>query len=188
VSEWDKILPSIKARDRVLEIGSFEGESACWFLEHLLTDRGGLYCIDTWRGGPELTEYFGADIIENAFETFKSNVTMAKRHQQRVEILKGSSVSGLAFLLMEQQSTFDLVYVDGSHTAAATISDACMAWPLLKSGGVMVFDDYLWGFNADAEDAPLELIPKMAIDFFFVAFRPQLIPIYVGSQFAVKKK
>lgn len=183
VYEWDQILPFIKMRDRILEIGSFQGESACWFLEHVLSDRGELYCIDTWQGSAEIAAYIDRPILEAAFETFKSNVTLAKRPQQRIELLKGTSICGLSALLANQQNTFDLIYVDAAHDAVSVLTDACMAWPLLRSGGVMVFDDYTWGMDSD-----LDLIPKPAIDSFFIIFRQQLIPLFCGSQFAVKKK
>lgn len=183
LEEWDRILPYIKARDRILEVGSFEGQSACWFLEHLLSDRGELYCIDTWRGSPELVEVFDPSILANSFETFKENIKLAKRAHQRVEILRGTSISGLAHLLMEQQGTFDLIFVDGAHDAASALTDCCMAWPLLKSGGVLVCDDYGWSLDAD-----IRFTPKMAIDFFYMAFHPHVISLMMGYQFAVKKK
>lgn len=39
---------------------------------------------------------------------------------------------------------FDFIYVDGSHAPFDTLVDACMAWGLLKQGGVMLFDDYMY--------------------------------------------
>ena len=37
---------------------------------------------------------------------------------------------------------FDLVYIDASHEAADVLADAVLAWPLLKPGGFLGFDDY----------------------------------------------
>jgi hypothetical protein len=33
---------------------------------------------------------------------------------------------------------------DGSHRARDVLEDAVLSWPLLKVGGIMLFDDYLW--------------------------------------------
>lgn len=38
--------------------------------------------------------------------------------------------------------TFDWIYVDGRHDYDGVLIDWHYAWPLLKKGGVMVFDDY----------------------------------------------
>lgn len=37
---------------------------------------------------------------------------------------------------------FDWIYVDGRHDYDGVLADFTYAWPLLKKGGVMVFDDY----------------------------------------------
>jgi predicted O-methyltransferase YrrM len=40
--------------------------------------------------------------------------------------------------------TFDEIYVDGSHVADDVLTDGIIAWRLLKQGGVLIFDDFLW--------------------------------------------
>jgi len=37
---------------------------------------------------------------------------------------------------------FDVIYVDAVHTRDAVYTDAMAAWPLLKNGGLMLFDDW----------------------------------------------
>jgi len=39
---------------------------------------------------------------------------------------------------------FDYISIDGSHEAADVLSDAVLSWPLLKTGGLICFDDYEW--------------------------------------------
>ena len=63
------------------------------------------------------------------------------------------------------------------------LTDACMAWPLLKQGGLMVFDDYLWGESRDILHRP-----KMAVDFFVNIFAESLDIVHIGHQFVVRKK
>jgi hypothetical protein len=58
-----------------------------------------------------------------------------------------------------------------------------MSWPLLKSKGFMVFDDYLWkpqGFT-------LLQRPKVAIDAFVNMFEDELNIAYSGYQLIVRK-
>jgi hypothetical protein len=57
-----------------------------------------------------------------------------------------------------------------------------MAWPLLKSGGVMVFDDYTWG-------DPRDLLhrPKLAVDAFVNIYAEELSLVHIGYQLALRK-
>jgi len=107
--------------------------------------------------------------------------------KNRVEVnkYKGTSVQHLAHWLVENPEdhpTFDFIYIDGSHKAKDVLTDACMAWQLLKPEGVMVFDDYLWGDPRDALHRP-----KIAIDAFTNIFGEELSIVYAGHQLAVRK-
>ena len=78
---------------------------------------------------------------------------------------------------------FDFIYVDGDHTAGAVLTDACMAWPMLRKGGIMVFDDYHWkpdGYNEYQT-------PKRGVDAFSHVFGDQFKVVYDGYQIAVQK-
>lgn len=41
-----------------------------------------------------------------------------------------------------RQPTFDWIYIDGRHDYDGVLADFYASWPLLKKGGVMLFDDY----------------------------------------------
>jgi predicted O-methyltransferase YrrM len=59
-------------------------------------------------------------------------------------IMKGSSIEQLSKLILTGLSEyFEFIYIDGSHQAPDVISDAILSFHLLKSGGVIAFDDYL---------------------------------------------
>ena len=60
---------------------------------------------------------------------------------------------------------FDWIYVDGSHEAPDVLADAVLAFMLLRPGGLLVFDDYLWAMP-DAPVADFYQLPKPAIDAF----------------------
>ena len=58
-----------------------------------------------------------------------------------------------------------MVYVDGGHGAPDVLADAVLAFRLLRVGGLMIFDDYLWGRDPERPDDILRT-PKPAIDAF----------------------
>ena len=62
---------------------------------------------------------------------------------------------------MGQASSFDLIYVDGSHEAADVLCDLTLACQLCKIGGLLVCHDYLWQFGTD-----LLTTPKIPVDAF----------------------
>jgi hypothetical protein len=65
------------------------------------------------------------------------------------------------WLLANRTEQYDFIYIDGDHTPKAVINDGVLAWDLLKVGGIMAFDDYLWQHpNGD----PFR--PGPAIDLF----------------------
>jgi len=162
----------------ILEVGSFEGQSSVWMIENMLNDEGTMICIDSWEGGED---HEGIDFkaVEDRFE---ANIKAARRAAQKVYKVKGKSVDGLATCLTGKQE-FDFIYIDGSHVAMDVMTDACLAWPMLRSNGIMVFDDYSWG-------APRDILhrPKMAIDMFTHLFAEDLQIINGGSQLTVRKK
>jgi energy-coupling factor transporter ATP-binding protein EcfA2 len=94
----------------------------------------------------------------------------------------GKSVDELAHCITVNER-YDFIYIDGSHVAKDVLTDACMAWPLLKQGGLLVFDDYLWGDSRDILHRP-----RLAVDFFANIFAEELDIVHIGHQFAVRKK
>ena len=172
-----KVLEQAPEKKKFLEIGSFEGRSTCWFLQHALDKDGSITCIDTFRGSEE---HAGMDLSEIK-ERFLHNTDKAKAKRQTVETLEMPSFQGLGKLLGENR-VYDFIYVDGSHTAPDVMADACMAYNLLRFKGVMVFDDYLWG-----DKLPVLHSPKVAIDSFCTLYKEKINIVMIGYQLAVVK-
>jgi cephalosporin hydroxylase len=99
------------------------------------------------------------------------------------EFLGRKLASQLKYMKPEAAPMYDFVYIDGSHIAKDVLTDACMAWPLLKKGGLMVFDDYMWGNPRDILHRP-----KIAVDAFTTMFAEELDIVHMGYQFVVRKK
>ena len=192
---WEQLKPLLPGRKLFLEIGSFEGRSTVWIMEHMMEDGGSIECIDTWEGGEEHTngEMGGA---EARFD-HNTKIAQEKFPDREAVKLKGTSVSMLADNLClagtineydnsgpyDRKETYDFIYIDGSHIAKDVLTDACMAWPLLKKGGIMVFDDYMWGEPRDILHRP-----KPAIDAFVNIFAEEVDMVHMGYQLIVRKK
>jgi predicted O-methyltransferase YrrM len=162
---WTQLIPQI-APVRILEIGSYEGASACFLITQLAEkQRIELHCIDSWIGG---TEHHPRDMPE-VEARFKRNIeSAAAAFPERVDlhVHKGPSDLRLAMLLAEGKAGyFDFAYVDGSHQAPDVLCDAVMAFRLLRVGGMMAFHDYLWAEEMPYGRDPLRC-PKPAIDAF----------------------
>ena len=170
------MMKRIPEKKRFLEIGSFEGRSTCWFLEQM-DDDGSITCIDTWMGSEEHVN-LNLQELRNRFD---ENVKSVVKPSQFIRAMQKTSFAGLAMLATAEQE-YDFIYIDGSHQAQDVLTDACMAFPLLKKDGVMVFDDYLWG-----KELGVLHNPKIAVDAFTTIFAEQCHIVGIGYQMAVQK-
>jgi predicted O-methyltransferase YrrM len=149
----------------------------------MMTEGDHLRCIDTWEGGEE----HGEEDMDGVEDRFRHNLIVAtkKLPRRRIFQLKGTSTKKLAELQSHpSEHSFDFIYIDGSHKAKDVLTDACMAWPLLKPKGLMVFDDYLWTPNA----RDILHRPKAAIDAFINLFAEEVEIVHIGYQLIVRKK
>ena len=177
---WGQLIPHLPERKNFLEIGSFEGRSAVWTIENMMEDGGEIYCIDTWEGGAEHTP----EDMNGAKFRFNENIKTVREKfpDRKVTSCTGLSTTWLPALAQEKL-LFDFIYIDGSHLAKDVLTDACMAWPLLKKNGFMVFDDYMWkppGFSINQR-------PKSAVDAFVNMFEDNLAIAHCGYQLIVRK-
>lgn len=155
--EWEKDLRHLqgKADVRALEIGCFEGQSACWFLDNVLTHpTSHLTCVDPFAVPM-------ATILLRFFEArFDENIA-ASGAADRVTKLIGPSQVVVRTL---QPAQFDFIYVDGSHKVGDVLQDAVLAWTALRPGGVVMFDDY--ALVDDVSEGLMARAPGRALDAF----------------------
>ena len=168
----------------MLEIGAYEGRSTLWFLTTILVGNDcRLTTIDTWRGSAEHDKAS----MEAVYDRFRRN-TAAHIHEGKLTVLLGQSQPNLAVAIAAQLHggngpRFDIIFVDGSHTAADVLTDAVFSWTLLKPGGMLILDDYLW------KDIPDEINrPKLAIDCFLRCFVGQFDIIHHGYRVVIRKR
>lgn len=179
---WEKLFHESGPLETVLEVGCFEGRATCYFLQHLMASTGKMYCLDSWESAA--VDWIDRTHIDLSVEDlFRRNIEIACQPEQYIEVLKGKSFKSLARLITEDKlNYFQVVYIDGSHTAPDVLTDACMAWPLLQPGGLMIFDDYHWELQLAIEDRP-----KLAIDAFTALFNSRIKTIFVGGQYIFQK-
>lgn len=171
VPVWNAAMAEFKDHPglRYLEIGCFEGRSAVWMLENVLTGEGStLTCIDPYQ----------AHVGEEVKQRFLANVETAGA-SGRVTLIVGFSQEQLRPLPLD---SFDIIYIDGDHRAAPVLEDAVLSWRLLKVGGLMIFDDYDWEITRPAPDRPL-----MGADFFTEAFRDKVEVMHRDYQLILRK-
>jgi hypothetical protein len=139
---------------RFLQLGVYTGDASEWLLTNILTDQSSsLLDVDTWEGSDE-AEHKSIS-FSNVYEFYKKRM----EPYSNVRSVKNNTENFLRNCLI--QGVYDFIYIDANHTADAVASDAEYSWELLKKGGIMAFDDYMWG-----QDLPSHLTPRPAIDAF----------------------
>jgi predicted O-methyltransferase YrrM len=170
-SVWEKAMASYKGKPglRYLEIGVFEGRSMMWMLENILTDpTSSAVGID-----PFLADYK---------DRYRANLTKSG-HESRVTTIVGYSQVELRKLPLD---SFDIIYVDGSHTASDVLEDAVLSLRLLKRRGTLIFDDYRWSGLEKLE--PPENRPERAVEVFYAIYGKQFEVIHNGYQVIFLRK
>jgi predicted O-methyltransferase YrrM len=163
-----------KGAREILEIGSFIGASAALFLT--LLPKARIACVDPFTGDLHGGEVYNGDVatIEARFDA-----TMAP-FPGRVEKIVSRSVPALESLKQENR-LYDIIYIDGSHVHDDILVDSLLAWPLLKTGGLMMWDDYRGGGTWARRERPRHAIET------FLALHPEHRVVHARYQlFAVK--
>jgi predicted O-methyltransferase YrrM len=189
IAEWENHLKELKGKPNIhaLEIGSYEGFSAIWQLENILTDFAStITCIDI----------FDDKVIEDRFD---QNIK-ATGVSNKVIKLKGPSEKMLRGLNLGQ---YNYIYIDGCHLSKWVLSDAVLSWDLLNKGGLMIFDDYGYIEEKPPQFSPTKIdfldiyiwkkqmkdthSPMPAIDAFLKIYGPYLEVVFKRLQVVVKK-
>jgi predicted O-methyltransferase YrrM len=155
-----------------LEIGSWEGRSSLFILEALPNSE--LVCVDTWSGADE---HKGSEVLNQIEVNFDHNLSI---YMPRLKKYKGTSYS--FFDQLDSHIKFDLIYVDGSHYVDDVLVDAVKSFAHLNVGGIMIFDDFFWGYYDD-----LISNPASAINAFISLKRKYLKVELVYSQIIISR-
>jgi predicted O-methyltransferase YrrM len=127
IPSWTKLLNEFKGKPGInyLEIGTFEGRSALWVLENILTHpTSKLTIIDAFE--------------EHTYNTFLSNINLSGE-AAKFTILTGLSTNKIRELPF---NSIDFAYVDGSGKGIVMLSDLVSTWNLVKVGGLIICSQY----------------------------------------------
>ena len=167
---------------RLLEVGTYAGTSLIEMLRIL--PEATAVAIDRWANYDEDGLTLLSTVEEREIEgVFHENLKRASV-AERVMALKGDSVDRLLDLV-EQKEKFDFIYVDGSHKCIDCYTDMALSWRLLKVGGTMMVDDYLYNFDK-VEDRPLAY-PLKGIDHFLSKYEGQYSVLHKGYRVCLEK-
>lgn len=159
---------------RFLQLGTYTGDASIWMLDKILTSETSILVdVDTWEGSEE-------DAHEKIdFEkVFKYYTKRIKKYPNVIWHRKKTMD-----FLRRDRFEYDFIYIDADHTAIGVLLDAELSWDLLKSGGIMAFDDYEW----DQGKGPA-LNPKSGINAFLHRHKDELDIIEKNWQVWITKK
>lgn len=78
---------------------------------------------------------------------------------------------------------FDLIFVDGDHSAKQVYKDINNSWNILNKGGCLILDDYMWWYYKD-----LKKNPSTPINEFILNNINEITYLKVWHQVIVRKK
>ena len=161
-----------------LQLGAYTGDASVWLCKNILTgDQSRLLDVDTWEGSDE--EAHKSMDFDDVLRVYDQKTT-----GMPINFFRKTTVDFLTSALTRKISKFDFIYIDADHTTVGVLLDAELAWPLLKSGGIMAFDDYTWGH--DSGDP--RLAPQVGIDLFLHRHELDYQLLTKNSQVWIKKR
>lgn len=144
---WEQHIKPLAPFSTYLEIGVYEGMSLAYTHRCLLGDESAALAIDSYMPVRDSQKWI--KIAEATKNRAIANIEVLKRDSETKTIglsLKDSNLS-LAILAVGGDGVapldgqIDLIYIDGGHRADCALLDLCLAWRLLKVGGIMIVDD-----------------------------------------------
>lgn len=178
-ANFEKFLTPLAGQEglKFLQLGAYTGDASLWMLQNLSDLR--LTDVDTWAGSDE--DAHKAMDFDDVYKTY-----LDKIKDYKVDIRRTTTAG---YLLAQYGCDrplgehWDFIYIDADHTTVGVLMDAELSFPLLKSGGIMAFDDYTWG-----AEMPPELTPTLGIDLFMSRHDGEYETLVVNEQYWIKKK
>jgi predicted O-methyltransferase YrrM len=173
-NHFTKYLQSYRDKPNLtfVQLGAFAGDASLWLLNNVLTNKNSfLHDIDTWEGSDE-HNVLDMDFIETVYDARVNEFTNVKKYKETTQM----------FFASNYLQTADFVYVDASHQYDDVIYDAEESWKILKTNGILAFDDYTWN-DAGQPHAPT----RKAINKFLKDYTNQYKLLERSNQVWVQK-
>lgn len=139
-----------------LEIGVFEGRSACWMLDNILTHSDARYT------GVDIT------IQDRACRNLQ-------KHKDKITLIDGDSKTVIPRL----SEKFDIIYIDGDHSAKGAMFDSVAAWQCSKS--IIIWDDFKNNSSGNR-------VLKAVMSFLTCIPRREYKILFCNEQFGIIKR
>ena len=159
-----------------LQLGAYTGDATKWLFENVLTHpESTLTDVDTWEGSDEVAhKQMDWKSVEQTYDDKN------KEWLESGRLIKKKMTTGEFFTSNNKQ--FDFVYVDADHHAIWALKDGLEGYSFLKNGGILAFDDYMWGPNLPKEDRP-----GPGIDAFLICYANRTTVLERGLQVWLRK-
>ncbi len=151
-----------------LQIGAYTGDASVWLSENT---KFNLVDVDTWAGSNEAAhESIDFEAVYQYYRSRTRNLNYRGTSDEFFNMLPLS-------LIYPQK--YDFIYIDGSHETEQVLRDAVNAEQHLKSGGLLAFDDFLWGRGRN--------VPMPAIKAFMRCYELKFDVLEKGLQVWLQK-
>lgn len=153
---------------KILEIGSYEGASACFFSDNVLDmPESELICVDPFDVADKTSP-----LSNNTKVLFYNNIKQTKNYNK---ISVNEMYSNDFFATNTKKYSF--IYIDGSHEIDDIKNDFLNALKVIEKGGIIWMDDYLGGDGINYDI-------KRVIDSVYESNKDKLSIIHMGYQIA----
>ena len=117
----------------VLEIGSYQGSSACLFSDLILFNESStLTCVDPFDINDETT-----NLDNNTKNIFYNNIKLSSNYHK----ISVKELYSFDFYLTNNK-LYDFIYIDGSHKLEDITVDFENCLKIVKKNGIIWMDDY----------------------------------------------
>ena len=164
--------------NKILEIGSFEGQSSVFFSDKLLDNENSfLICVDPFFDSGTVNGITTLYVDVNVKNRFINNISKSKNFNK----ITHHCITSDDFFL-KNKITFNFIYVDGCHNPEYVKRDINNAFKFLEKNGILWMDDYLYGNRKQHIGRP-----KDVIDEFLKENSGKYEIIYKAYQIAIRK-
>jgi predicted O-methyltransferase YrrM len=122
------------ANGKAVEIGSYSGEGTVVIAKHFKE----VLAVDPWLNGYDINDVASQQCpMKFVFEAFQERTSGLKN----VMFSRGKSLDALEFV---EDSSCDLIYIDGDHRYEGVLADLKGWRKKLREGGIMAGHDWSW--------------------------------------------
>lgn len=156
---WNGLHPALErhvVREQpavIVDVGVWHGQSTVTLARSQAKSRadGMVIAVDTFLGSPEHWTRTRPDVHQalnfrhgrpSFYDTFMSNIVLSGLSDRVLPIAQTSE--NAALILKRVGVVPDLVHVDAAHEYEPALRDIETWWDILRPGGLLVGDDFLW--------------------------------------------